>query len=97
MSGKTDDEIIAERNRIAERIKKVYKDAEIIDGFTPGVPADANPIPFLGEAIKRLGDADMAVFADGWYNSRGCIIEHAVCEGYDIETILLHRGHFLDL
>lgn len=97
MSGRTDDEIIAERNRIAKGIKEVYKDAEVIDGFTPGVPADANPIPFLGEAIKRLGDADMVVFANDWYNSRGCRIEYAVCEEYHIEAKTTAQGVFPNL
>jgi len=42
------------------------------------------PVYCLGESIKLMEDADIAVFAPGWENARGCRIEHKICEEYNI-------------
>lgn len=88
MNGKTDEEIIHERNVAIRRAKAVIKeDVEIIDSFFENAPVDANPVRFLSQAIKCLSTADIAYFAVGWDKARGCKIEHEVCIQYSIPTI----------
>lgn len=35
---------------------------------------------FLGKSFELLSTADVAVFAPGWNDARGCIMEHLACE-----------------
>lgn len=88
MRGKSDGEIIAERNSIIADIKTEYgHETEIVDSFFEGAPADAKPLWFLGRSLEKLSLADKAFFADGWQEARGCKIEHDAAEAYGIEII----------
>ena len=89
MRGKTDEEILTERNHMIEIVKKNYpdKEIEIIDSFFQGAPTDAKPLWFLGKSLELLSTADVAVFAKGWNEYRGCRIEHDCCVEYGIEFI----------
>ena len=88
MRGKTDEEILAERERairIAE--KQVGEPVEVIDSFFQSAPADAKPLWYLGESLKLLATADVAYFAKGWNEARGCKIEHTCVVEYNIDRI----------
>ena len=89
MKGKTDEEIINERNRMIEAIVRQHpnKEIEIIDSFFQGAPTDAKPLWFLGKSLELLSTADIAVFAPGWDKYRGCRIEHACALEYGIEIV----------
>nr|DAH82156.1 MAG TPA: protein of unknown function (DUF4406) [Caudoviricetes sp.] len=88
MKGKTDEEILNERNEaVAAAKKKLRDEVELIDSFFCGAPADAKPAWYLGEAIKMLSTADIAFFAKGWEDARGCKIEHRVALEYGIPVI----------
>ena len=88
MKGKTDEEIIHERNVAIRRAKAVLKDdVEVIDSFFEKAPSDANPVWFLSQAIKLLSTADIVYFTVGWDKARGCQIEHEICVKYGIPTI----------
>lgn len=64
MNGKTDEEILKERNQLIDCAKEHYgENIEVIDSFFKGAPHNANPLWFLGESIKKLSEADVAVFA----------------------------------
>ena len=41
------------------------------------------------ESIKLLSEADIVIFAKGWEEARGCIIEHECCEKYGKHLIEL--------
>lgn len=88
MRGKSDEEILSERNQM---IKKVEESAtekpEVIDSFFQNAPVEAKPLWFLGKSIELLSTADVAVFAKGWQDARGCRIEHECCEQYGIKII----------
>lgn len=88
MRGKFDEEILLERNQM---IKKVEESAtekpEVIDSFFQNAPVEAKPLWFLGKSIELLSTADVAVFAKGWKDARGCRIEHECCEQYGIKII----------
>lgn len=87
MKDKTDEEIISERERIIELCKKKYGDIKIIDSFFENAPHDARPLWFLAKSLELLSTADIAFFADGWKNYRGCKIEHECAKEYGIEIV----------
>ena len=43
----------------------------------------------LGEAIKRMADADMVAFAPGWEASKGCQVERDIAVRWNIKHIYL--------
>ena len=85
MNGKTNEEILEERNRLIDKVKEVHGDVEVIDSFFQDAPHDAKPLWFLGKSLELLSTADLAVFARGWVGARGCVIEHECCLRYGIE------------
>ncbi len=88
MKGKADLEIKKERQRIIDAIVDEYgKDIEIIDSYFERAPVDARPLWFLGKSFELLSTADMAFFARGWDEARGCKLEHEACKAYGIEII----------
>ena len=88
MRDKTDIEIKEEREAIIDITKSKYgEDVEIIDSFLEGVPHEAKPLYYLGESFKLLSTADLAVFANGWEEARGCSMEHKACLEYGIEIL----------
>ena len=89
MRGKTDAEILAVRKKAIESAEKqVGEPVEIIDSFFQGAPVDAKPLWYLGESLKLLAEADVAYFAKGWNEARGCKIENTCAIEYGIETII---------
>ena len=89
MKGKTDEEILSERQKAIESVKEKYGDEniEIIDSFFQSAPADARPLWFLGKSIELLSTADVAYFCKGWDQARGCRIENTCAIEYGIEVI----------
>lgn len=89
MKGKTDDEILAEReNAIQVARDCIGEEVEVIDSFFQNAPAEARPLWFLGKSLELLSTADIAVFAPGWEDARGCRIENLCAKEYGIEKIL---------
>nr|DAZ10684.1 MAG TPA: deoxyribosyltransferase [Caudoviricetes sp.] len=88
MKGKTDEEILTERRkavRSAER--QLGEPIEVIDSFFQSAPADAKPLWFLGKSLELLSGADIAYFAKGWQEARGCRIENTCAIEYGITVI----------
>lgn len=87
MNGLTDDEIKMERARIEKIAQSKYGEVEIIDSFFEKAPHDAKPLWFLGKSIELLSTADVAFFAKGWENARGCKIENVCAKEYGITVM----------
>ena len=87
MAGKTDKEILDERERILHNVKELFPDNEIevIDSFFDG--ESKTPLWYLGESIKLLDQADIAYFCKDWEKYRGCCIEHECCVRYSIKHV----------
>ena len=87
MHGLEESDILVTRQNIINAAKEnLPKDGEglyFLDSFLTGAK-DVNPLVCLGHAITMLSKADIAIFAHGWSKSRGCRIEHAICEEYGI-------------
>jgi len=86
MRGKTDEFIKSERDNMISRVKDQYDDIEIIDSYFENY--NGNAVGFLAKSIEKLSEADIAVFASGWKDARGCRIEHLICEEYGITIIM---------
>lgn len=88
MRGKTDEEILAERKKAIESAERnLGEPVEVIDSFFQNAPADARPLWFLGKSLELLSTADIAYFAKGLEDARGCRIENQCAIEYGIEVI----------
>ena len=74
-------------NRVELRSPLGEEEVEVIDSFFQSAPASAKPLWFLGKSLELLSTADIAYFADGWQNARGCKIEHECAKEYGIYSI----------
>lgn len=87
MRDKTDEEILAVRNEAKAEIENALNEkVEVIDSFFQNAPHDARPLWFLGKSLQLLSTADVAYFAEGWQEYRGCRIEHTCAQEYGIMT-----------
>lgn len=89
MNGKTDKEILQKREQIISMVKAHYDSVEVIDSFVKeNAPKEVNAyIWYLSKSIEFLSMADVAYFASGWQDTRGCKIEHECAEAYGIQII----------
>lgn len=89
MRDKTDEEILAVRKRAIESAKEHLHDdfVEVIDSSFQEAPYDAKPLWFLGKSLELLSTADVAYFAKGWEDYRGCRIENTCAIEYGVEVI----------
>lgn len=92
MRDKTDEEILAERERAIESAKKhLGEDVEVIDSFFKDAPHDAKPLWYLAKSIELLATADVAYFCKDWDKYRGCKIENTCAIEYGIDVIEDYR------
>ena len=88
MKGKSDEEILRERKRAIQCAERQLNEpVEVIDSFFQSAPVDAKPLWFLGKSLELLSTADIAYFAKGWEDARGCRIENQCAIEYGIEVI----------
>ena len=92
MRGKTDEEILDVRNRIAAKLQKAgYEVADTVFHFTDeqmnelGVKNHA--IYYIANSILAMSRCDCVYFAKGWENMRGCRIEHFIAAAYGMEVM----------
>lgn len=89
MRGKTDEEILAVRQKAVESATKhLGEDVEVIDSFFQNAPAEAKPLWYLGKSLELLSTADVAYFAKGWEEARGCRIENTCAIEYGIDLVI---------
>ena len=94
MRDKSDAYIQFEREKAKAKVEEILgEEVEVIDSFFIGAPHDADPLWFLGESIKLLGNADVVYFCEGWEDYRGCKVERFVAEQYG-KRILAVRDVF---
>lgn len=89
MKGKTNDEILAVREKaIASAQRELGEEVEGIDSFFKDAPVDAKPLWYLAKSLELLATADVAFFAKGWEEARGCRIENTCAIEYGIELVI---------
>lgn len=88
MRNKSDEEILATRSDAIQSAKDALgEEVEVIDSFFQNAPVEAKPLWFLGKSLELLATADIAYFAKGWEDARGCKIEYQCAVEYGIRTI----------
>lgn len=88
MNGKTNEEILRVRQEAVEKAKRLIgEEVEVIDSFFKDAPSDAKPLWYLAKSLELLSTADVAYFAEGWINAKGCKIELKCATAYGIKTI----------
>ena len=87
MRGKTENEILMERNRIIEEIQTSIGDHEVLDTYFDDFGPGAKPLQYLAKSLWMLADADCAYFAPGWKDARGCRIEYDCAIAYGITVL----------
>lgn len=91
MNGNTNNEIKVVRAEITEKLRKRYgtqEPVEVINSFFEDAPHDAKPLWFLGKSLEMLSTADVAYFAKGWDEARGCTIEYDCAIKYGIPVVV---------
>ena len=91
ISGQDKDEIIQlQKNITAAVAEELHEKFELKDDFEliePHIEDDMNSLNCLIENIRRLSEADFAVFFDDWEDERNCRLERIYAEEYDIQCI----------
>ena len=89
MRGKTNEEILAVREKaIASVERELGEKVEVIDSFFKDAPTEAKPLWYLAKALGLLATADVAYFAKGWEEARGCRIENTCAIEYGIPLVI---------
>lgn len=97
MRGKTDAEILAERERATKAAKAKWgDDVEVLESFFRGAPAEAKPLWFLGESLKVMADADVVIMCEKSTAARGCRTEFYVAYEYDVPIFHMIGDKILD-
>lgn len=92
MNGKSDEEILAEREEAVKKAEELIgEEVEVLETFCSDFSADAKPLEFLARSISDLAKADVAFFAKGWSERRGCKIEHQCAVEYGIPVIVFEN------
>ena len=90
MNGKTEKEILTVREKAIESEKAMLNDdVEVIESYFEDYNPDKGcvPLKYLSKSLELLADADVAYFAKGWENARGCRIENQCAVEYGIDVI----------
>lgn len=90
MRGKTQQEIMRVREKAVESVKRNFgEDVEVLDSYFADYKPDkgCTPLKYLARSIDLLADADVAYFAKGWEEARGCRIEHQCALEYGLNVI----------
>lgn len=91
MNGKTEAEIFATREKaIQSAQKQLGEKVEVIDSYFKDYSPENGcaPLKYLAKSLELLADADIAFFANGWDNARGCKIENQCAIEYGIKTMV---------
>lgn len=92
MRGKTEQEIMEERERaIKAAMRHVMRHVEgdtvkVLESYFACYQG-MKPLFYLGKSIELLSEADIAYFAQGWENARGCRIENTCAKEYGLYVI----------
>ena len=95
MAGFTEEQIVETRNRFLEYAEKhelkvvntYFQDEWYSKDSMTERGVVQIPICFLAKSIENMSLCNMAYFAKGWENARGCKIEHEVARQYGLEII----------
>lgn len=87
MNGKTDEEILKERETAVNEARKALNDeVEVLETFFD-LGEGKKPLHYLAKSIEFLADADVVYFVEGWNKARGCRLEHMCALAYGVRCL----------
>ena len=93
MRGKTDAEILAERERAIKAAKAKWgDDVEALESFFRDNPTEAKPLWFWDKSLKVMADADAVIVCKGWSEASGCKVEIVFADAYKLPVVFLIGG-----
>lgn len=95
MAGKTEQEIVENRERAITALKENGYDVVntlFTDEWYSNEAMEARgvvqiPLCFLAKSLENMSLCHAAYFCKGWENARGCRIEHEAAKAYGLEII----------
>lgn len=89
MNGRTIEDVMADITQAFMDIPKLLPGEELNISHNAycSAPCGSGRLYYLGSAIRTMDAADVVYFCKGWENSKGCQVEHYVCELYGIQRI----------
>lgn len=94
MRGRDEIDIRNEMEDLCELAEEEYGvEFDLMDTYEHGNPPDDilhGNMWYLAKSIEMLTQANFVIFAPGWKNASGCIVEHMICALYDIPYAELH-------
>lgn len=88
MRGKTDEEILKEREIAIKKAKELLgEEVEVLDTFFTDFKGNPKPLHYLAKSIEFLADADVVYFTKDWDTARGCKIENTCAIEYEIPCL----------
>ena len=88
MSGLSLSEIAYQRDKIERKLESLGH--EVVNSYFKEFNEENRcdlahvPVYYLGKALQKMAECDAVYFAEGWELARGCVIERAVAEKYDL-------------
>lgn len=100
MAGKTEEEIIATRERAIAALKaqgyEVVNTLFADEWYSKEAMEERGvlqiPLCFLAKSLENMSLCNAAYFCKGWENARGCRIEHEVACAYGL-TVIYEDGY----
>lgn len=88
--GKTAEEVLKEEDAVFETLRDKHDEVELTNASIMFAQTKSKDfVTNLKTLIKKLFDADVAVFAKGWEKEKEFQIGHIICKKYGIKTIEL--------
>ena len=95
MAGKTEQEIVATRERAIATLKAAgYEIVNTLftdEWYSKEAMAERGvvqiPLCFLAKSLENMSLCHAAYFCKGWENARGCRIEHEAAKSYGLEIL----------
>ena len=95
MGGRSEEEILNERDRVWRKLLKLFpfEPIEVIDTyFSDYYPVENHPgLKMLSKSLELLDKADLVYFVKDFRQARGCLIEYEVANLYGIENIIVEE------
>ena len=90
MAGKTDEEIVATREKAATYLESMGY--EVVNTYFTDEAMEERgvvqiPLCFLAKSLENMSLCHVAYFCKGWDQARGCRIEHDTAVAYGLEVL----------
>lgn len=95
MNGKSEEEIVATRNRAISFLQKngyevvntLFTDAWYSSEAMKSRGVVQIPLCFLAKSLENMSLCHVAFFCKGWECARGCVLEHEAAKAYGLEIV----------